>query len=101
MTTAPASSVASAAPATGLGAFLTQILSDRDRFFSEVVEGEGLHSKLVHALWTLIGLSALYGAAAGAYVDSSGARHAWTVSPSATLVWDGAPWIPTGVARSP
>jgi len=69
MTTAPASSVASAAPATGLGAFLTQILSDRDRFFSEVVEGEGLHSKLVHALWTLIGLSALYGAAAGAYAS--------------------------------
>src|SRR3989441_11729549 len=69
MTIAPASSVASAAPATGLGAFLTQILSDRDRFFSEVVEGEGLHSKLVHALWTLIGLSALYGAAAGAYAS--------------------------------
>ena len=69
MTTAPASSVASAAPATGLGAFLTQILSDRDRFFSEVVEGEGLRGKLVHALWTLIGLSALYGAAAGAYAS--------------------------------
>src|SRR2546426_5289654 len=69
MTAAPASPVASASSAAGLWPFLTQILSDRDRFFSEVVEGEGLHSKLVHALWTLIGLSALYGAAAGAYAS--------------------------------
>ena len=67
MTAAPARSVASAASATGYGAFLTQILSDHDRFFGEVAEGEGLGHKLAHALWTLIGLSALYGAAAGAY----------------------------------
>src|SRR2546422_8136635 len=76
MTTAPASSVASAAPATGLGAFLTQILSDRDRFFAEVAEGEGLRSKLVHALWTLLALCALYGAAAGAYAGPAQALSA-------------------------
>ena len=67
MTAAPATPVASAASATGYGAFLTQILSDRDRFFGEVAEGEGLRHKLAHSLWTLMGLSALYGAAAGAY----------------------------------
>ena len=67
MTAAPATRVSSAAFPTGIGVFLTQILSDRERFFSEVAEGEGLRSKLAYALWTLMGLSALYGAAAGAY----------------------------------
>lgn len=69
MNRSPATPAASAASATGLGAFLTQILSDRDQFFGEVAEGEGLRSKLAHALWTLVGLSALYGAAAGAYAS--------------------------------
>ena len=69
MTAAPATPVASDASATGLGVFLTQILSDRDRFFGEVAEGEGLRDKLANALWTLVGLSALYGAAAGAYAS--------------------------------
>jgi len=67
MTVGPATPVASEASSTGYGAFLTQILSDRDRFFAEVAEGEGLQSKLTYGLWTLVGLSALYGAAAGAY----------------------------------
>src|SRR5687767_3347441 len=67
MTVAPATPIATGAPATGVWEFLTQILSDRDRFFSEVAEGQGLRSKLVYSLWTLVGLSALYGAAAGAY----------------------------------
>jgi len=67
MTAAPATRVSSAAFPTGIGVFLAQILSDRERFFTEVAEGEGLRSKLAYALWTLIGLSALYGAAAGAY----------------------------------
>jgi hypothetical protein len=57
-------------------AFLTQILSDRDRFFAEVAEGEGLRRKLVHALWTLVGFSALYGAAAGAYASPAQAVSA-------------------------
>jgi hypothetical protein len=71
MTKAPAAPVDSAASPAGFGAFLTQILSDRDRFFSEVVEGEGLREKLAHALWTLLGLLALYGAAAGAYAGAA------------------------------
>jgi hypothetical protein len=67
MTVAPATPIATGAPTTGVWEFLSQILSDRDRFFSEVAEGQGLRSKLVYSLWTLVGLSALYGAAAGAY----------------------------------
>lgn len=76
MTTASATRVTSAASATGLGAFLTQILSDRDRFFDEVADGEGLRNKLARALWTLMGLSALYGAAAGAYAGPAQAVSA-------------------------
>ena len=69
MTTTPATPVATPATTTGLGAFLAQILTDRDRFFGEVAEGEGLRDKLAHALCTLVALSALYGAAAGAYAS--------------------------------
>lgn len=76
MTATPATSAASSAPPTGYGEFLTQILSDRDRFFAEVAEGERLRRKLVHALWTLVGLSALYGAAAGAYASPAQAVSA-------------------------
>jgi hypothetical protein len=47
--------------------FLTQILSDRERYFTEVTAGEGLASKLTYATATLVVLCALYGAAAGAY----------------------------------
>jgi hypothetical protein len=67
MTDAVSTPANSSAPSTGLGAFLTQILSDRERYFSEVAEGEGLGDKLAFSLLTLVGLSALYGAAAGAY----------------------------------
>src|SRR5882762_3061846 len=76
MTAAPATPAASSASSTGYRAFLTQILSDRDRFFAEVAEGEGLRSKLVYALWTLVGLSALYGAATGAYASPAQAVSA-------------------------
>lgn len=76
MTAAPATPAASSASSTGYRAFLTQILSDRDRFFAEVAEGEGLRRKLVHALRTLLGLSALYGAAAGAYASPAQAVSA-------------------------
>lgn len=57
-------------PASGYGFFLSQLLSDRDRFFTEVVEGEDLARKVSYALATLIGLCAIYGAAAGAYAGS-------------------------------
>jgi hypothetical protein len=55
------------APArSGLGAFVRQILSDREQFFAEVEAGEGLRAKLLYSLGVLSALSALYGAAAGA-----------------------------------
>lgn len=73
---APAISETLSTPSAEYRAFLTEILSDRDRFFAEVVEGEGLHRKLFHALGTLLGLSALYGAAAGAYASPAQALSA-------------------------
>jgi hypothetical protein len=76
MTAAPATLAASSASSTAYWAFLTKILSDRELFFAEVAEGEGLRRKLVHALWTLVGLSALYGAAAGAYASPAQAVSA-------------------------
>lgn len=73
---APADATAATPADTGFGAFLTQILSDRDRFFGEVAEGEGLRGKLAHALWTLVALSAFYGAAAGGYAGPAQAVSA-------------------------
>ncbi len=63
----------SARPAVGRArgseftAFLTKLLSDRDQFFSEVTEGVGVGRSLTYALATLVVLTALYGAVAGAY----------------------------------
>jgi hypothetical protein len=76
MTASPAISADSSESSTGYAAFLTQILSDRDHFFAEVAEGEGLRRKLGYALWTLLGLLALYGAAAGAYAGPAQAVSA-------------------------
>ncbi len=59
-----------AAPRPGaseLGTFITQILSDRERYFTEVAAGEGLAAKLRSATVTLVACCALYGVAAGAY----------------------------------
>jgi hypothetical protein len=76
MTATTTKSTASRASFTEFGAFLTQILSDRDRFFGEVAEGDGLRDKLVYSLCTLVGLCALYGAAAGAYAGPAQAVSA-------------------------
>lgn len=67
MTSNPTHAVGAAPGASGFGAFLAQILSDREQFYAEVAAGDGLAAKLRHAMLTLIGLLALYGAAAGAY----------------------------------
>ena len=61
---------------SSLGSFLAMILSDRERFFAEVAEGDGLPAKLGHALWILLALCALYGAAAGAYAGPAQAASA-------------------------
>lgn len=47
---------------SGYGRFLMQLLSDRERFFLEVLEGEHLSSKLRSAFWTLVVFLGLYGA---------------------------------------
>jgi hypothetical protein len=56
---------------TGFSAFLAQILSDRERYFTEVVANEGVAAKLAYATATLVALCALYGAAAGAYASAA------------------------------
>lgn len=67
MTTIP-TPVAPTAPArAGYSRFLSQLLSDREHFYDEVVENVQLPAKLAYAAATLVGLCALYGAAAGAY----------------------------------
>ena len=76
MTSVPTSTVAARGADSRFGLFLTQILSDRERFFTEVVESDGLPAKLVHSLWTLLALCALYGAAAGAYAGPEQALSA-------------------------
>jgi hypothetical protein len=60
----------------GYGAFVSQVLSDRDTFFGEVVEGREIANKLVNSTLTLIASCALYGAAAGAYASPSQALSA-------------------------
>jgi len=67
MTVTSAGSVAAAPGRTGLADFLAMILGDRDRYFTEVAEGEGLPAKLAYSLLVLVTLCGLYGAVAGAY----------------------------------
>lgn len=76
MTSAPTQPVTARGAERGFGVFLAQVLSDRERFFTEVAEGDGLPAKLVYALWTLLALCALYGAAAGAYAGPTQAISA-------------------------
>jgi len=58
---------APARPASGYGLFLSQLLSDREQFFTEVADGHDLGGKIARSLGTLVALLASYGAAAGAY----------------------------------
>lgn len=76
MTSIPTRPVSAAGTESGFGLYLATILSDRERFFTEVAEGDSLGRKLVHALCTLLGLCALYGAAAGAYAGPAQAVSA-------------------------
>src|SRR5436309_10053506 len=54
-------------PITSYSDFLKALLSDRERFFEEVVEGVALRSKLRYALVTIITLAGFFGLVAGAY----------------------------------
>lgn len=54
-------------PGADYAGYLAEILSDRERFYAEVAAGHALPRRLGHALATLFGLLAVYGAAAGAY----------------------------------
>lgn len=76
MASAPTTPAAVRDAGSGFGRFLVLVLRDRERFYTEIAEGEGLSAKLVHALWTLLVLCALYGAAAGAYAGPAQAVSA-------------------------
>src|SRR5438093_5401532 len=52
---------------TNYSDFLKALLSDRERFFDEVVEGVALRSKLRYAVVTIITLAGFFGLVAGAY----------------------------------
>lgn len=67
MSAASAGRAVSRSSGSGYGAFLTQLLSDREQFFTDVIEGRHLGHSLTLAFGTLVGLCAVYGAAAGAY----------------------------------
>src|SRR5207247_5931226 len=54
-------------PITNYSDFLKALLSDRERFFDEVVEGVALRSKLRYAVVTIITLAGFFGLVAGAY----------------------------------
>src|SRR5690242_19118831 len=47
--------------------FLSALLSNRELFFEEVVDGTGLGKKLVYSTATIVGLAGFFGLVAGAY----------------------------------
>src|SRR5437763_15056640 len=67
-------------PITSYSEFLKALLSDRERFFEEVVEGVALRSKLRYAVVTIIALSGFFGLVAGPY-----SGHAQAVSAGVKL----------------
>lgn len=63
-------------PITSYSVFLRALLSDRERFFEEVVEDVALHSKLRYAVLTIVAFSGFFGAVAGAYSGPAQAASA-------------------------
>jgi hypothetical protein len=56
--------------------FLSALLSNRERFFEEVVDGTGLGRKLRYSALTILALGGFFGAVAGAYSGSAQAVSA-------------------------
>jgi hypothetical protein len=54
-------------PIASYADFLKSLLSDRERFFEEVVEGAALRDKLRYAVVTIVVLAGLFGVVAGSY----------------------------------
>jgi len=55
---------------TGFNGFLTALLSERERYFGEIVNGENLGAKFRYSLLTLLSLTILYGLTAGFYAGT-------------------------------
>ena len=64
---APLSPTAERRPISGYRDFLSSLLSDRERFFEEVVDHQLLSRKLWHGVLTIVLLSGFFGLVAGAY----------------------------------
>jgi len=64
---AAAEIAAQRAPISSYHEFLTSLLSDRERFFEEVVSNTGLVKKLRYGVGTVVVLSGCFGLVAGAY----------------------------------
>jgi hypothetical protein len=58
---------ATSGPGGGYQSFLSTLLSDRERFFEEIVAEEQLPTKLRYSSLTMLVLTAVYGLVAGAY----------------------------------
>ena len=56
-----------AAPIMTYRDFLAALLSNRDQFFEEVVDGSGLGRKLLYSTLTVVALAGFFGVVAGAY----------------------------------
>ena len=54
-------------PIASYSGFLKALLSDRERFFEEVVDGVGLRTKLRYVVLTILALAGFFGLIAGAY----------------------------------
>jgi hypothetical protein len=54
-------------PISSYGDYLKSLLSDRERFFEEVVDRRRLPQKLTHSALTIVVLAGLFGLVAGAY----------------------------------
>lgn len=55
----------------GYGSFLSALLTNRDSFFTEVVEEKGLGRKLRYTILTVLLLTAIYGLLAGSYSSAA------------------------------
>lgn len=61
---------------SGYSDFLRSLLSDRERFFEEVVEGVGVRAKLRYAIVTILALAGFFGFVAGVYSGPAQAASA-------------------------
>ena len=73
-------------PIASYSDFLKALLSDRERFFEEVVDGVALRHKLRSAVVTIVAFAGFFGFVAGAYSGPAQAVSAGVKLPFRTIV---------------